>query len=141
MTILNQIEEYLTSVDESKRADLRTLHCIIQNQHSDAKLWFLDGKNEEGKTVSNPNIGYGFQHLPLSKGKLRPFYQMGISANKSGISIYILGKKDKNYLAEKFGLSLGKVSISGYCIKFKSLKDLNLEVLKEVIQYGLNLDK
>jgi hypothetical protein len=64
------------------------------------KLWFLDGKNSENKTVSNPNIGYGLQTMKYADGTTREFYQIGLSANKTGISVYILGIEDKKYLAQ-----------------------------------------
>jgi hypothetical protein len=100
------------------------------------KLWFLDGKNNENKTVSNPNIGYGLQTIKYANGKTRPFYQIGLSANQTGISVYILGIADKTYLASTFGKKIGKASVSGYCIKFKALGDINLTILQEAIKYG-----
>ena len=101
------------------------------------KLWFLDGKNSEGKIISNPNIGYGQHTLKYADGKTREFYQIGISSNKTGISVYIPGITDKTYLAQKYGRKIGKASVTGYCIKFKTLKDINIEILEEAIQYGI----
>ena len=98
------------------------------------KLWFLDGKNSENKTVSNPNIGYGFQAMKYADGTTRDFYQIGLSANKTGISVYILGIEDKKYLAQKYGKQLGKASVTGYCIRFKTLKDVNIDVLEAAIR-------
>jgi hypothetical protein len=101
------------------------------------KLWFLDGKNSEGKTVSNPNIGYGSDTMKYADGTTREFYQIGLSANKTGISVYILGIEDKKYLAETYGKDLGKASVTGYCIRFKTLKDININVLEAAIRYRL----
>jgi hypothetical protein len=100
------------------------------------KLWFNDGKNSDGKTVANPNIGYGFYTIKYADGTTREFYQIGLSANKTGISVYILGLNDKTYLASAFGKNLGKASVTGYCIKFKTLKDINIDVLEAAIKYG-----
>ena len=101
------------------------------------KLWFLDGKDEKGKIVSNPNIGYGFQTIEYANGKTREFYQIGVSANTTGISVYIMGLEDKTYLARTFGRDLGKASVTGYCIKFKTLTDIQVDVLKAAIRYGI----
>src|SRR5438045_9293294 len=101
------------------------------------RLWYLDGKDEDGRTVSNPNIGYGFQIIKYADGKTREFYQIGLSANTTGISVYILGIKDKKYLAQAYGKKLGKASVSGYCIKFKTLKDINTGILEGAIRYGI----
>ncbi len=49
---------------------------------------------------------------------------------------YILGIKDKKYLAQTYGEKLGKASVSGYCIKFKTLKDININILEAAIRYG-----
>jgi len=103
----------------------------------EGKLWFLDGKDSENKTVSNPNIGYGSHTIKYADGTTREFYQIGISANETGISVYILGIKDKKYLAQTYGNKLGKASVTGYCIRFKTLKDINIDVLEAAIRYGV----
>lgn len=136
MTIKTQIKNYIASQPESKRLDMQELHQRVLKVLPGCKLWFLDGKNEEGKTVSNPNIGYGLQTIKYKDGTSRDFYQVGISANTTGISVYIIGLKDKTYLAKTFGKKLGKASVSGYCIKFKSLKDVNVDVLEAAIRSG-----
>ena len=106
-----------------------------------AKLWFLDGKNSEGKVVSNPNIGYGSHTMTYADGSSREFYQIGISANTSGVSVYVMGLDDKNYLADTFGTELGKASVSGYCIKFKALEDIDVDVLEKAIRAGVAATK
>jgi hypothetical protein len=136
MNVHEQIKEYMTTQPEPKRRDLQELHRIILELMPDCQLWFLDGKDENGRTVSNPNIGYGFQTMKYADGKTREFYQIGISANTTGISVYILGIADKKYLAETYGKELGKASVSGYCIKFKTLKDVNMAILKAAMRYG-----
>lgn len=97
----------------------------------------MDGKNEEGKTVSNPNIGYGYQHMKHADGTLKVFYQIGISANTTGISVYIMGIADKQYLPETYGKGIGKAKVTGYCIKFKTLKEINIDLLLTAIKDGV----
>ena len=137
MTIQKQIEEYITSHKEPKRSDLENLHQIILELMPKCKLWFLDGKNDENKTVSNPNIGYGLHLMKYADGKTRDFYKIGLSANTTGISVYIMGIEDKKYLANTFGEKIGKASVTSYCIKFKKLDDINIDVLKKAIQVVL----
>ena len=136
MNVQEQIKEYITSQPEPKRSDMQELHRAILEVMPASKLWFLDGKNSENKTVSNPNIGYGSQTIKYSKGTTREFYQIGLSANTTGISIYVLGIKDKTYLAKTFGKKLGNARVTGYCIKFKTLKDINIEILEAAIRFG-----
>ncbi|MBK7809478.1 MAG: DUF1801 domain-containing protein [Saprospiraceae bacterium] len=140
MSIREQIKAYFDSLSESKGREIQELHRFILEILPNVKLWFLDGKDDTGKIVSNPNVGYGHRTIRYADGKTKEFYQIGISANTSGISVYILGIEDKNYLAHTFGKELGKASVTGYCIKFKTLKDINMATLKEALLYGVTQD-
>lgn len=134
MNVKEQIEEYIASQPEPKRGDVEALHRLVLEIKPECKLWFLDGKNDEGKIVSNPDIGYGTYTMKYTDGTTREFYQIGLSPNKTGISIYIMGIEDKKYLAETYGKELGKASVTGYCIKFKALKDIKIQVLEKAIR-------
>lgn len=139
MNVKEQIKNYIASQPEAKAAEMQELHKRIPKLQPGCKLWYDDGKNAEGKTVSNPNIGYGLYTIKYANGTSRDFFRIGLSANTTGISVYILGLKDKKYLAETYGKKLGKASVTGYCIKFKTLKDVNVDVLEEAIQHGFNV--
>src|SRR5258708_40207362 len=135
MNVQEQIKKYITSQPESKRSDMQALHLLTLQVMPACKLWYLDGKDSENKTVSNPNIGYGSHTIKYADGKTREFYQIGLSANTTGISVYIIGVKDKTYLAQTYGKKLGKAKVSGYCIKFNAVKDINIEILEAAIRY------
>lgn len=137
MDIADQVEAYIAAQPEPKRGDLHALHDMILGLMPGCRLWFLDGKDEHGKVVSNPNIGYGEQVLHQAGGKTRTFYQVGTSANTTGISVYLMGLEDRKALAERFGKRLGKASVTGYCIKFKALKDIDLAVLADAMRYAI----
>jgi hypothetical protein len=137
MNVQEQIEAYITSQPEPKRSDMQALHQMILEVMPGCQLWFLDGKNSENKTVSNPNIGYGLHTREYADGTNRAFYQTGLSANKTGISVYILGIQDKKYLAQTYGEKLGKASVTGYCIKFKALKNIDMNILEAAIRDGV----
>ena len=137
MNTREQIKAYIAAQPESKRSDMQELHRLIMGLMPKGRLWFLDGKDEHGRTVSNPNIGYGVQTRKYPDGSTREFYQIGLSANTTGISVYILGIADKKFLAETYGKKLGKASVTGYCIKFKTLKDVNKDILEAAMRYGI----
>jgi hypothetical protein len=141
MNTLQNIQQYIDSQAAPKLADMQALHELILQISPNCKLWYLDGKNEEGKVVSNPNIGYGMYTINYANGTSKDFYEVGISANTTGISVYILGLEDKTFLAQTYSNTIGKASITGYCIKFKALKDINMDVLKEAIQYRFDYKK
>jgi hypothetical protein len=137
MNVEEQIEKYIASQPEPKRSDMRELHRLTLQASPEGKLSFFDGKDSKNHTVSNPTIGYGLHTIKYANGKSREFFQIGVSGNKSGISVYILGLKDKKYLAKTYGKKLGKASVTGYCIRFKALKDINIDTLEAAIRDGL----
>ena len=139
MTVQQQIEAYIASQPEPKRHDMQALHRPILEAMPGCQLWFLDGKNSDNKTVSNPNIGYGLRTIHYADGTSKEFYQIGLSANTTGISVYILGIEDKKYLADTYGKQLGKASVTGYCIKFKALKDIHMDTLTAAVRDGAAL--
>ena len=135
--VLEQINAYLESQPEAKRSEMKSLHSAIVSFFPDCRLSFLDGTDDQGRVITNPNIGYGRQTMTYADGKTREFYQIGMSANTGGISIYIMGLKDKNYLSKTFGKALGKASVTGYCIKFRKLSDINRDILDAAIRSGI----
>lgn len=137
MIVQEQIKKYITSIPEPKRSDMKELHRLILQVLPGCKLWFDEGKNSENKTINNPTIGYGSHTIKYANGKTREFFQIGISANKTGISVYILGINDKTYLVQTFGKKLGEANVSGYCIRFKTLKDINIDILETAVRYGV----
>lgn len=141
MTTAAQIKNYLDSLTESKRSEVELLHKQILKLLPKTKLWFLDGKDAKGKVVSNPNIGYGNQTIKYADGKTKDFFQIGVSANTTGISVYIMGLADKKYLPTTYGKSIGKASVTGYCIKFKTVKDIDLNTLEKAILDGVEQTK
>lgn len=136
MNVQEQIETYIASQTEPKCREMQDLHQRILQIKPGCQLWFLDGTDDQGRVVSNPNIGYGLHTISYANGTSRDFYQIGLSGNKTGISVYILGIEDKTYLAQTFDKDLGKATVTGYCIKFKTIKDINLDVLEAAIRFG-----
>ncbi|MFZ1286120.1 MAG: DUF1801 domain-containing protein [Candidatus Phosphoribacter sp.] len=141
MEIFERVEAFLASQPEPKQTDLRQLHERILADFPECRLWFNDGTNEVGKVVANPNIGYGVYTINYADGSSREFYRIGLSGNTTGISVYVLGLDDKTYLARAYGASIGKASVTGYCIKFKRLAVINAEVLQAAIHHGMTVDQ
>lgn len=141
MDVHEQVEGYLASQREPKQADLRRLHERVVAEFPACRLWFSDGTNDEGKVVANPNIGYGVHTIGYADGSSREFYRIGLSANTTGISVYVLGLDDKTFLTRTYAASIGKASVTGYCIKFKRLADIDPDVLQAAIRHGMTLDQ
>lgn len=138
MSIPEQIAAHFDTLSEPRQSELRSLHERIVSLLPGVRLWFHDGKDDTGKVISNPNIGYGFHTFVQAKGKRLDWFKASISATSTGISVYLLGIKDKEFLKDKYAATVGKASISGYCIKFKKLADINLNVLDTAIKTHLS---
>jgi hypothetical protein len=134
VNVQEQIKKYIANQSKSKSEDMQDLHLRIIGKSPSCKLWFLDGRNSQDKLVSNPSIGYGSQTLKYSDGETKEFYRIGVSANTTGISVYLIGIEDKKYLSETYGAKLGKAKVTGYCVKFRCLKDVNTDILEEIIR-------
>ena len=141
MDVSEQVEDYIASQPEPKQTDLRQLHALMLAKFPASRLWFTDGTNETGKVVANPNVGYGMHTISYADGSTREFYRIGLSANTAGISVYVLGLDDKTFLKRTYGDSIGKAAVTGYCIRFRRLADIDIDVLLAAIRHGLTLDQ
>ena len=137
MAIGSQINAHLSVFPEAKKAEMELVHALTLKAMPGCRLWFDDGSGDGTKAAINPTIGYGYQIMKYANGSTREFFQIGLSATKSGISVYILGLTDKKYLTDVVAPRLGKATVTGYCIKFKTLKDINIDILESAIQDGV----
>lgn len=137
MDVKQQIKNYIESEAEPKRSEMKALHQRLLKLLPKRKLWYFDGKDDKGKMVTNPNVGYGSYNIHYANGTSREFYQVGFSGNTAGISFYIMGLKDKKYLAKTYGKKLGKATVTGYCIKFRTIEDIDLSILDDAILHGV----
>lgn len=69
---------------------MQVLHHDILHRLAPARLWFLDGKTPEGKTVANPSIGYGVHRVCHADGAPREVFAIGISPQTTGLSVYLM---------------------------------------------------
>ena len=141
MDTRERVEAYLAGQLEPKQTDLRQLHARMLADFPECRLWFDDGTNEDGKVIANPNIGYGVYTITYAAGSSREFYRIGLSANTTGISVYVLGLDDKTYLSRTYGAAIGKASVTGYCIKFRRLSLVNADALQAAIRDGMTRDQ
>jgi hypothetical protein len=79
-------------------------------------------------------IGYGEYHYTYASGREGDFLATGFSPRKARHSIYIMpGYGDYGPILER----LGKHSIGKSCLYVNKLADIDLEVLAELIEFGL----
>lgn len=132
MQVTNRsVEDYLKSVDETYRDDLRTLHKAI-SEHMPAvapKLW--EGVFWGGSEQSI--IGYGDLEFTRSDKKKVEWFSVGLTCQKNYISIYIIASEDGQYVVKKYADKLGKVKVGSSSVSFKRLVDVELEELLKLV--------
>ena len=133
MNVQAQIDRYIAAQDPPKRQDIEAIQRLILAASPNCRLWFLDGRDADDKIVTNENIGYGAQTQTYASGATRDFYRIGLSANATGLSLYLMGIEDKTYLPRTYGGRIGKAKVTGYCVRFRRLTDLNPDILQEMI--------
>lgn len=134
MTTEILIEQHFQNLPSPKAEALRGLYQLLREEIPQAELHFFDGRNEAGKVVTNPTIGFGKSRIHYTNGSFQDTFRIGICATSIGLSIYILGLEDKKFLNEFLGDRLGKAKITGYAIGFKKTSDIDLSVLRELIR-------
>lgn len=139
MEIKSQINDLINSQFEPKQREMQELHNLILQLMPKCKLWYFDGKNEDGKQVAHPTIGYGNYTITYKDGSTRAFFRIGLLANPTGLAVHIMGIDDKKLLIDKFSKTIGKAKVGSYGITFKSIKDIDLEILKEAIRFRAEL--
>ncbi len=134
MNTQEQINELIYTQPEAKRREMQELHNLILTLMPNCKQWYFDGKNEEGKQVAHPTIGYGNYIITYKDGSTRDFFRIGLLATPTGLAVHIMGIEDKKFLIDTYGKTIGKAKVGSYGITFKSIADINLEILKDAIQ-------
>ncbi|WP_270375460.1 DUF1801 domain-containing protein [Marinicauda sp. Alg238-R41] len=118
------VDTFLDAVEpERKREEARTLDALFRRVTGwQPQIW--------GPSL----IGYGIYHYRYGSGREGDFLATGFSPRKSAHSIYILpGYTDYQPLLDR----LGKHSHGKSCLYVKTLADIDLEVLAELIEAGL----
>lgn len=108
MNVQEQIKAYIATLPEVKRADIEALHKRILQLWPKCKLWFLNGKDDKGKVVSNPNIGYGFQTKNMLTEKPKHFIKSGSVQPKQGFLFTSLASMIKHIWPKPRGKNWAK---------------------------------
>ncbi|WP_375283300.1 DUF1801 domain-containing protein [Marinicauda pacifica] len=118
------VDTFLDAVEpERKREEARTLDALFRRVTGwQPQIW--------GPSL----IGYGIYHYRYESGREGDFLATGFSPRKSAHSIYILpGYADFQPLLDR----LGKHSHGKSCLYVKTLADIDLEILAELIEAGV----
>jgi hypothetical protein len=114
------VEEFLDGIsDPKRRAQCLTLVEIMRNATgSGPRMW--------GPAI----VGFGKYHYKYASGREGDWFLAGFSPRKSALTLYIVAG------FERYGSilrRLGKYKASKSCLYVKSLEDVDLEVLRELV--------
>lgn len=116
-------KEYLSSLDEPRKSELKVLDALIRKAAPTLKPEMVAGF-----------LGYGKMHYKTKSGREGDWFTIGLASQKNYISLYFCVVDGKTYLAEKYKKQLPKASIGRSCVRFKKLEHIDLAVIKEMIQ-------
>ena len=131
MPISEPFDLFLGQFNLNFHSEIQQIHSLILSLMPNGKLHFESGVSDNGKIIHNPTLCYGELDLPLSGGKTRKTFQIGLTSNATGLSIHVMGLRNKCSLKELMGHNIGKASITGYCLRMKTINDISLEALSE----------
>ncbi len=128
------IKNYLGGLKSESRLALEALDKLIRNWQPqlEVRIW---------QSMGYQIIGYGQSTYKYSNGRLGQWFIVGLCAHKSCLSLYVWGFSNKEYLLETYKDKLGRVKIGKSCLNFKTLAELNLKILQEVVQKAVDLNE
>lgn len=138
MRVSNEsVDAWLASIEDERAEDFRRLDALISDVFADDSRVLWVGKFWGG--TDQTIIGYGDLIQPRPKGDDVHWFVVGLALQKANISIYVNAIKDGQYLGKVYGKRLGKVKLGSASIGFKTLADLDQDVLKEMLAEARNL--
>ncbi len=90
---------------------------------------------EKPKMWGSSLIGFGKLIYTSPSGRAVEWFKVGFSPRKANLSLYFMGIDAK--VRESLLLKLGKHKTDGGCVYINKLADVDIEVLKELIDAGI----
>ena len=119
------VDTFLNSVsDEKKRQDSFTvLELMRQVTGEEPEMW--------GDSI----VGFGSYHYKYASGREGDWFVTGFSPRKQNLTLYIMSGFDEY---DQLLVKLGKHSIGKSCLYIKKIEDVDLDVLKELVQKSVD---
>lgn len=117
---MSEVKDYITSLDEQTAKDAQVL---VETMHG------ISG--HEPKLYNAGTIGFDTYHYKYSTKREGDNFVIGFYPRKGKITVYLMDgtTRHADLLAK-----LGKHTTTGYCIYIKQLADIELPVLKQILQ-------
>jgi len=117
-------DTFIKKIPEAqKQKDAFTILALMEKAtKAKAKMW--------GTSI----IGFGDRHLKYESGRELDWFVMGFSPRKQNLTLYIFGAVEKQQALLK---KLGKHKTGKGCIYINKLEEVDMSVLKEIINKGV----
>jgi hypothetical protein len=116
-------DDHIAALDEPRRSEIERLDGLIREALPGAE-----------RLVQGGMLAYGPYRYRYATGREGEASLVALASRKQYISLYVLCETEGGYLAERYGDRLPKASIGKSCIRFKRTGDLDLEVLRELLE-------
>ena len=127
-------DDYIAIQGSDIRTVLEQLHTLIKTALPDRDCCMWEGVFWGGS--EQRIIGYGNFSYQRSDKKQVEWFLVGLTRQKNYFSVYVNVVEGKHYLAELYDSRLGKVKTGKSSISFRNLSDVNLDVLREMIEHA-----
>ncbi|WP_417488074.1 DUF1801 domain-containing protein [Maricaulis sp.] len=117
--------DFIATIEHpTRRADAETILAVMQRITGwEPRMW--------GPSI----VGFGEYHYKYESGREGDFMRTGFSPRKANLVLYIIpGYSD---YADKLA-RLGKHKLGKSCLYINKLADIDMDVLEEIIQAGLD---
>jgi ankyrin repeat protein len=115
--------EVIAALPEARQASVRRLHELIRTTLPDLPVEARDG-----------SIGYGPFHYRYASGREGEAFQVMLAANRSSISLHVLGADADGYVAERWADRVGRAKVGKSCVRFGKIEDLDLDAVTELLR-------
>lgn len=115
---------YLAALPEPRKTELATLDALIRETLPELAIGMY------GSSM----LGYGPFHYSSASGCNGEACRVALSSRAQYISLYCLGTDDQGHVAERYKSRLPKADIGKSCVRFKTLADVDLAVIRDLLR-------
>jgi len=138
-TILNMPYELKTKLSDADVSDFLNTIEDIQKREDSFKLLDIFSRLswEDAKMWWSAIIGFWTYHYQYASGQEWDWMRTGFSPRKTALTIYIMPGYQFDEM-ENLLSKLGKYKTGRSCLYIKKLADIDLQILEEIIKFGLD---